>query len=262
MPFCSRMRKSTLLQTALVGLWLGFAPTSMQAEIAWGITDANTESGQLFSFDTSNPGVHTPFTTITGLATNFVVRGIEFRPSNGLLYAIASNNNNVAQARLYTINPTTGAATAVGGVMTLSGVSSSIRLTLAFNPVTDVLRVVSTNSTNHRINANTGTLLGTDGQVRYATGDVNAGPIQPIGLAYSNNFPGASTTTAFAWDYSLDRLVRLGSVGGSPSAPTPARPRPSAVRPGSSSTPAATAWRSPARPALPTRSSIRSTRAA
>src|SRR5262249_34672066 len=99
-----------------------------------------------------------------------------------------------------------GAATQVGGAgaFTLSGTAFSFD----FNPTVDRIRVISNTGQNLRLNPNDGTLAATDTALAYATGDPNAAATpRAVGSAYKNNFEGATTTTLYDIDSSLDILV-------------------------------------------------------
>ena len=135
------------------------------------------------------------------------MRGIDFRPVDGLLYGMSSDS------RLYTINLSTGVATAIGsaGGFLLNGTTFGFD----FNPVPDRIRVTSNADQNLRLNPNDGTLTSMDGALAYAAGDPNASPPPPalpttpniVGSAYTNSFSGATTTTLFGIDSALDILV-------------------------------------------------------
>ena len=92
---------------------------------------AYTSLDQLISFDSLSPGNLISARTITGLQTSESLLGIDYRPANGLLYALGDSS------RLYTINPATGAATQVG---TASSRLSSTELLLV---LTSILRRTS-----------------------------------------------------------------------------------------------------------------------
>jgi hypothetical protein len=185
---------------------LALGPGRAEAEFLTGLTS----TGNLVGFDSAAPGTIARTVAITGLQTGEVLLGIDRRPSNGLLYGLGSTS------RLYTINTTTGAATPVGsaGAFTLSGTAFGFD----FNPVTDRIRVVSTDTTNFRLNPNNGTLAGTDTPLAYAAGDSGAG-LTPrvVGSAYTNNFNGAAVTTLFGIDSNRDVLVMQGGPNGTPS---------------------------------------------
>jgi uncharacterized protein (TIGR03437 family) len=173
---------------------------------------AVTNSNRLLSFVSTAPGVIQSIAPITGLADETII-GIDYRPANGLLYAIGSSS------RIFTINPLTGAATQVGtGITTpqLNGLAYGFD----FNPVPDRIRVVSTATHNLRFVPDTGASAGIDAALAYAQTDARAGqPTTVVGAAYTNNFAGSTSTTLFDIDSNFDTLVRQGSPGGTPISP-------------------------------------------
>lgn len=186
------------LETAIIGLAI---PT---AHVAY----AADSSNNLHIFNLSEPG--TPMMkAITGLQAAEGIVGIDMRPVNGQLYALGSTG------RLYTINTATGTATMVGAgpVNVLSGTDFGFD----FNPTVDRIRVVSNTGQNFRINPNDGSLSANDG-------NLNPGTPNVTGAAYSNNFPGASSTVLYDIDATTDvlytqnppnagTLVSIGSLG-------------------------------------------------
>ena len=139
--------------------------------------------------------------TLTGITAGQGVVGIDFRPSNNQLYALGYDTAAVApapNARLYTLSTATGAATPVGSALRLELGRRTARIGFDFNPVADLIRVVSTNRANYRLSPATGALAGTDTNLAYASGT----PATPgIGaVAYTNSFAGAASTTLYAFD--------------------------------------------------------------
>lgn len=207
----SQNRRSYLNRTAgtmllLAFVTLGLGSVWVEAEPLLGLTS----TGNLVTFDSSTPGTIATSVAITGLLSGEVVLGIDRRPANGLLYGLGSTS------RLYTINATTGVAVAVATPFTpaLSGTAFGFD----FNPVPDRIRVVSTDTSNFRLNPNDGTLAGIDTPLSYAAGDSGAG-LTPrvVGVAYTNNFDGTALTTLFGIDSNRDVLVRQGGPDGVPS---------------------------------------------
>jgi hypothetical protein len=138
---------------------------------------------------------------LSGLPANQKVVGIDFRPSNGVLYGLGYDTAAVApaaNAQLYTLSTNTGAATAVGPAVRLELGRRTARIGFDFNPVADLIRVVSTTRANYRLNPATGAIAGTDTNLAYASGT----PAVPgIGaVAYTNSYPGATSTTLYAFD--------------------------------------------------------------
>lgn len=203
--------RRVILACATVALGAGAA----HAETIWGVTD----TGSLFSFDSATPGTTSALVPVTGLTAGHTLRGIDFRPANGQLYGL-SNSGSTAAAQLYTINTATGAATAIGAGITLTG-NTSTRISIDFNPTVDRIRVVTGSTQNFRLNPNDGAVAATDTAVGYAAGDPNVGTNPPLvcGIAYTNNFPGATSTTLYDYDFDIDVVSTIGSVGGTPTSP-------------------------------------------
>lgn len=223
-----RMRKTIILVALVLGLlsftalpFLNTHTFKVEADALSPISEmegnvyAVTASGKLISFNMVTPSAISSSVTITGLSQGETIVGIDFRPRTGQLFALSSAN------RVYTIDTKSGAATAVG-TAALNPALAGTSFGVDFNPTVDRLRVVSDADQNLRINPNDGTVVGAaaDTPLTYATGDPNASANpNVVGAAYTSNFSGASTTTLFGIDSTLDVLVRQGSVGGTPDSP-------------------------------------------
>jgi hypothetical protein len=178
-------------------------------------------SPALIRFDSTTPGAVTPIGTVTGLTGT--LRGIDFRPANGLLYGVTTDATDV---RLYTINTTTAGATLVGG---FAQVVAGTDFGVDFNPQVDRLRVVTDADENFRIDPNNGTLVLNDTTLAYAPTDPVVGDPNIVASAYSDNFdsgpvggsspatPGSEPTTLYGIDSAVDRVVLQGGPDGSPS---------------------------------------------
>ncbi len=174
---------------------------------------ALTASQKLINFSNVSPGTITRTVTITGLAAGETLVGIDFRPRNGQLFAVSSTS------RVYTINTTTCVATAVGTTAFTPALSGTV-FGVDFNPVPDRIRVVTDADQNLRLNPDTGGMAGVDTTLVYATGDANqAANPNVVGVAYTNNVAGTTTTTLYGIDSNLDILVRQGSPTGAPVSP-------------------------------------------
>jgi len=202
----SFLTASRWLASAIFGLALVAGPTARaQTVYALGTLTADflgTPAGSqgLTTIDPAT-GVAGAATPIAGVPANQKLVGMDFRPSNGQLYVLGYDTLTVAptaNAQLYTLNPTTGATTPVGSAVRLDLGRRTARIGFDFNPVADLIRVVSTNRANYRLNPSTGAIAGTDGNLTYASGT----PATPgIGaVAYTNSFPGAISTTLYAFD--------------------------------------------------------------
>jgi hypothetical protein len=197
----------------------------VHAETIYGMTTASS-SGLvpglgLVRFDSATPGTVTALGSFSGIVAGQAVRSIDFRPANGLLYALSSGTTGAtaAQAQLYTVNLATAALTPVGSGLVLTD-NTANRIEIDFNPVADRLRVIVGGAVNrsYRVNADTGALVAADSVLDYDLGDplAGSGPIV-LAAAYSNNVPGALSTTLYAWDYNTDALTTVGGLGGVPS---------------------------------------------
>ena len=138
---------------------------------------------------------------MTGIG-NEVIRGIDFRPSTGVLYGFGQAGS------LFTINLATGAATIIGTVPT----PGAIDFDIAFNPVPDAIRIVNAGDRNVRVNPATAATT-VDTPLAFAAGDVNFGDDPTVtGIAYTNQKPGAQTSTMlYGLDAFNDVLVSIPS---------------------------------------------------
>jgi hypothetical protein len=176
------------------------ALTAITGQLVYGVTASNN----LITFDSQNPGVVRTVVGISGLTTNQVLVGTDFRPNTGELFGLgydaAATGNN---SQLYTINLSTGAATAVGAAQRLELGGSSEQIAVDFNPTVDRIRVESTNDANYRLNPATGAAT-LDGALNYASGDPGAGQNPNVGTgAYGNSFVGSTTTGLYTVDHAL-----------------------------------------------------------
>ncbi|AXE20757.1 hypothetical protein DR864_24995 [Runella rosea] len=177
-----RLQKLGDLPANIIGIAIPTEP------VAYAIDDANN----LLIFNPVAASPITPTTkTIMGLQMGESILGIDFRPSNGQLYALGSTS------RIYTLtvnaaNTATYTATALGaGPFTpaLSGTSFGFD----FNPVPDLIRVVSNTRQNLRVSPVTGAINNVDTELSIMSANVSA-------AAYTNNFAGTMTTTLYDID--------------------------------------------------------------
>ena len=186
--------RSSRLAVAAIAATLGWS-TLAHAVPAIGLTGGSS----IFSFDTTAPGTSGTTVAISGLATGETVLGIDYRPTNGALYALGTTG------RLYTINSATGAATFAS---TLSTALTAGDFDISFNPTVDRLRIVGTSGQNLRVNVDTGAVT-VDGTLAYAAGDANAA-VSPriVGAGYTNQVAGTvGTTTLYDLDAANATLV-------------------------------------------------------
>lgn len=163
-----------------------------------------TSANRLVGFNIAGTGAIQVSNAITGLAAGETVADVAFRPNDGLLYGLVVNGT---AARIVTINPSTGATTAVSTLAAdpadatapFTGLSGT-RFGIDFNPVPDRLRVISDAGQNLRINVATGATT-TDTALNGAGTGATA-------TAYSNAFNAACRTMQFAIDPGTDRLFQ------------------------------------------------------
>ncbi len=171
----------------------------MVASSAWAVPAVGVTSGNaLVRFDTASPTVVTSTTAITGLAGGDVIVGIDFRPATNALFALGSSGT------LYSVDITTAAATTIA---TVAPAISGTAFGVDFNPTVDRLRITSDADQNLRVVPDTGVAT-VDVALQYAGTDVNAAANPNVTASgYTNSFAGATTTTLYGIDTTLNILV-------------------------------------------------------
>lgn len=195
--------KTCLNFLAVITAFLAIAH-GIQAEPIFALT---TDNG-LLTFDSGSPGKTARIGTITGLLPGESVVGINFRPATGQLYSLSlAPVGPTFFGRLSVIDTLTAAATPLAGRLD-PGVLAGAAYGVNFDPVTDLLRVVSDFGRNLRVSPITGQAVGMDTPLAYAAGDAHFG-VKPnvVGSAYTNHFAGAAATKLFGIDSGLDILV-------------------------------------------------------
>ena len=171
---------------------------ALTGQLAYGVA-----SGNLISFDTGNPTNIRSAVNVTGLGTGQTLAGTDFRPVDGLLYALGYDAT-AQQGQLYTLNLSTGALSAIGSLQSMGLGMDVNAIGFDFNPAADRIRIVSaTTQLNLRMNPVTGAFV-TDGTLTGASGT-------PIisGAAYINNDNNANTaTTLYGYDQGRNVLLR------------------------------------------------------
>ncbi len=195
---------------ALVGLLLLFQ--SAQAQDIYAVSGAN-----LIAFKAENPGIINFSISISGIAAGQTIEGLDFRPATGQLYALGYvASSGVAQ--VYRIDYKTGVATAMGSTAQLA--ANMVRIGMDFNPTVDRIRVTSFGGQNYRLHPDLGTIVATDGNLNYATGDVHAGvPARIEAVAYTNSYFGGTptlvtATTLYYYDYAFDDIINSSNPNG------------------------------------------------
>lgn len=195
--------KRTSIVTVCLALAAAAGTPAFAGHTVYGVTSNQT----LVTWDSSAPNAILTGVAINGLGSGETIRGIDFRPVNGALYALGSFNN------LYTMNTSTGAVSIVGAgsfTPTLNGSAFGFD----FNPAIDRIRVVSDANQNLVLHPDFGNATGVT-SLFYKTGDANFG-VDPnvVGSAYDNNFAGTPTTQLYGIDTGLDILVKQANSAG------------------------------------------------
>lgn len=195
---------AAVLMSAVV---LAASARPADAAVVYALTDNN----RLLKFDSSSPGVLQGVAPISGRVGNEDLIGIDFRPSNLGLYAVGEFGT------IYTINPSTAAATVVGNLAAdpadptnpYAGLLGS-RWGFDFNPVADRLRITSDTRQNLRANVNNG-LVFTDTDIAYVAGPNQSESPIIVGAAYTSNLPGSQSTVLYGIDAAATghRLVQF-----------------------------------------------------
>lgn len=200
------IKLSSIVTALTVSAMSAMASTQAQAIGLVGLDIDNN----LVIFDSASPGVTTR-RPLVGVTLDLI--GIDYRPTNGLLYGIGLDRN------IYTIDTGTGVATFVATLasdVTSGGGSTGFD----FNPVADTaaaanpvgvasLRVVNNLNENFAVNVNTGAVT-TQTSLTHSSGQNPA----ITAAAYTNNFAGATATRLFDIDSAANTLVQQNPPAG------------------------------------------------
>ncbi len=197
-----RLRKGGAIVAAVCGATMMAPAGASAADAIYGLTDDN----RIVRFNSDSPGRVLQTIPVQGLQAGETLVGIDVRPATDALYAVTS------ASRVYQVNPVTGGARIV-----IDPLTTSLNGTLYgvdFNPVADALRIISDADQNLRVRFSDGRTFA-DSALNYGDG------VNPAvsASAYTNNVPGATSTTLFDIDAGRDTLVRqdppnAGTLGG------------------------------------------------
>ncbi|MFD2720790.1 DUF4394 domain-containing protein [Hymenobacter monticola] len=231
-PLLSPRRASRLVSFALgaVLLLTGLAARAQTTLYGLGTLTRNVSAGNPFfppggvvgdqGLTTFDPVSGSPIAfplRFVGLRSDEKLVGIAFRPSTGQLYGLARTSTDEVQlyivntyasgapgtaqqydAQVTPVNPVTAPRTSLA----LGGPTE--RVSFSFNPVADLVRVVSTNNANYRLSPTNGAVVttgGADGPLAYAAGDPRASTDPRIQtVAYTNAFRGSTSTVLYDVD--------------------------------------------------------------
>lgn len=145
---------------------LSTAAPALGAEAFIGVTTGNA----LVTLHSDSPSAVRTSVPVTGLQPGENILAIDLRPKTGQLYALGSTS------RVYVVNQTSGAATALGNAFSPPLAGSAFGFD--FNPAVDRIRLTSDGRQNLRLNPDDGSVAGQDATLAYAAGDPgeNANP--------------------------------------------------------------------------------------
>lgn len=205
------MRKARILRAVVLGVLALLSVACEQQRPAYALTS----TGRILGFDSAEPTKIDTDVRVSGLAAGESLVQIDYRAASNSYYCLTS------ELRLCTVNPATGAVSIVNA--TAFTTETLIGPVIDFNPAADRLRVIASEQ-NLRVNPNDGTLVATDADLFFDSGDVNDGRTpQLAAIAYDRNQSGATITTLFGLDVTTQSLVRVGSKNGTPDSPNTGR---------------------------------------
>lgn len=156
---------------------------------------ALSDNNNLYAYDADNTATPLSTVPITGLLSGEKVLSIDFRPATGQLYALSSTSV------LYMVDHTSGIASIVSKTQ-MDPLIDGMKADIDFNPTVDRLRIVTNTGQNLRVNPETGVVAAEDGDIN------GVGGASVVGVAYTNNFAGASETVLFDIDAETDKLYK------------------------------------------------------
>ena len=207
----TRARLVTLVLAAALVL-----PATARAEPAVGVLAG---TNVLAGFDTNAPGTLLHLAPITGLGASERVPAVDYRyhtlldaAAPGLLALGVTRSGSDDALRLYTLDPDTGAATALGAPVMVATPAGAV-YGIDINPFADRVRVVNSHGLNLRLNPFNSSLTGMDSPVTPPGSQLTA-------LAYDRvHLPTNQTpTTLWAVAGATSQFGTIGGPDGVPSA--------------------------------------------
>lgn len=167
-------------------------PPAVRPDIVfYGLADNN----RILRFNAKTAESSSGSITVSNLQSDERLLSIDFRPATGQLYALGSSS------RLYTINLSSGNATAVNTAQFTPAINGALA-NIDFNPTVDRIRLVTNTGQNLRLNPETGAVAATDLPI-------NGGSTPVItSIAYTNSIAGAATTDLFDIDVTSGKLYK------------------------------------------------------
>ncbi|MFN8020569.1 MAG: DUF4394 domain-containing protein [Acidimicrobiales bacterium] len=165
-----------------------------------GLAAGNT----LVTFDASAPG-SVSTRAVTGLGAGETLVGFDVRPATGEVIGVTITGTS---GRMYRIDPTTGAATALGAAPFTVDATGATTWSVDVNPTVDRIRLTNAAGDSYRLNPINGAL---------AAADTDIAPAVPSAVAYDRSVATSTATTLYAIDDVAEQLVIIGGPDGTPS---------------------------------------------
>lgn len=202
--------QSSLMAALLAGASLlsgcsAFEAASLEPETVF----ATTQSNRLVRFPAGVPAQVAGGRSISGMHPGEQVAGLDFRPTDGRLYALGT------AGQLYVIDPATAIAQPVGPGGLRSLVMDEVGF--AFDPASDLIRMVTTTGHNLRLHPDTGTLvdgdpaaagLQSDAPLDYGPTEFERGMVPRLAGAAIVHLPARGARPAITTQYAIDRGAR------------------------------------------------------
>lgn len=165
---------------------------------------------EIVTFMFGPPVTETSSFPITGLRDGESIIAIDIRPSTKQVFGVSD------MSLLYTINPSTGVATAVSGIP-FSPALTGTMVGMDFQTSADVIRIVTDTDQNLRISPTTGAVVAVDRPISPSTASING--IAYAGTGSSSSFSAslydlnAADGTLYYQADSRGGLMKIGSTG-------------------------------------------------
>lgn len=220
---------ATLPQTTPAATLVGAAPASNivglvidqpAAPTVVALDGAAAGSQRLLNFGLRNSNAATAV-SISGLSAGESLLSLDYRPANAKIYGLSS------QGRVFTIDNTTGAATAVSTLSVapqiVAGLAAGKSYSVDINPAADALRIVSSSqggsSENYRVpgaNLETTGATTTDTPLAFAAPEPTPNTFSVVSVVYTNSFanPRPTATRMFDIDATNSRLLQQTNPNG------------------------------------------------
>lgn len=172
-----------------------------------------TADGRLLCFPVNSADKAEVVGAVTGLGSaDAALIGIDFRVQDQRLYGVGSGGG------VYTIDPTTGAATFVNQ-LTVALDPAATAFAVDFNPAADRLRILADTGQNLRHNVNPGGVTLSDAPLTVMAGTMVVTATAVTGAAYTNNdLAPATGTTLYDVATTQDQVVVQSPPNGIPGA--------------------------------------------